>query len=308
MYIGLLPLLAAQALTHLRTRLALLGVLPTAGDIAAAVILRAFPQDVHRSGTQPASAIESPRQLEPSGSAPQQSDPPPDWKAALLAGGRRHSSAVLHSGDATAAGAAHSPPKPQSSLCERLLAELLLRAMPDRQCASWPVQHALQVRHSAIPAPLWPQKCMQAWRHRVTYNVCEAHDKSVMLLLQAYLAAGQPATVAAAPQQRVAACSPLALAAAALSLLTELAKASGPPASAAEAQAVSAEQAAGPADETPEQAGSSPNAAAWTVLCKVFASIAAEVSAPQQQRALLRLCLEVLIRCAFLHSTCWVAM
>ena len=124
-----------------------------------------------------------------------------------------------------------------------------------------------------------------------------------MMLVQAFLAAGQPPAAAAAPQQRVAACSPLALAAAALSMLAQLAEASDAPAATATAQAISAEQAAGPADETPEQAGSSPNAAAWTVLCQVFASMAAEVPAPQQQRALLRLCLEVLLRCACIHST-----
>jgi hypothetical protein len=151
MYVGLLPLLAAQALTHLRTRLALLGVVPTAGDVAAAVILRAFSQDVQRSGTQPASATESPRQLEPSGGATQQPSPQPDWKAALVARGRE-GSAALHSGDATAVGAASRTAKPRSSLCERLLAELLLRAMPDRQCTGWPVQEALQVSKNSIVA------------------------------------------------------------------------------------------------------------------------------------------------------------
>ena len=94
--------------------------------------------------------MELPRQLKPSGSAPQQPAPPPDWKAALLAGGRRDGSAALRSGDATAAGAADSHAKPQSSLCEQLLAELLLRAMPDRQCASWPVQQALQVSQPSV--------------------------------------------------------------------------------------------------------------------------------------------------------------
>jgi hypothetical protein len=139
------------------------------------------------------------------------------------------------------------------------------------------------------------------------YGALEAHVECIKLLCQACLAAGQPAAAAAVPQQRVAACSPLALAAAALSLLAQLAEASRPAAGAAAMQAASAEQAAGDADEAPEQAGSSGNAAAWGALCRVFASTAAEVSAPQQQRALLRLCLEVLMTCACIPPTQWFA-
>ena len=136
----------------------------------------------------------------------------------------------------------------------------------------------------------------------------EAAVECIRLLLQAFVAAGQPPAAAAVPQQGVAACSPLALAAAALSMLAQLAQASGPPAGAAAVQAVRAEQAAGHIDGGVEEAGSSGSAAAWGVLCRVFASIAAEVSAPQQQRALLRLCLEVPMTCACSLSTIWVAM
>ena len=136
----------------------------------------------------------------------------------------------------------------------------------------------------------------------------EAAVECIRLLLQAFVAAGQPPAAAAVPQQGVAACSPLALAAAALSMLAQLAEASGPPAGAAAVQAVRAEPAAGHVDGGVEEAGSSGKAAAWGVLCRVFASVAAEVSAPQQQRALLRLCLEVPMTCACVLSTFWVAM
>lgn len=120
--------------------------------------------------------------------------------------------------------------------------------------------------------------CMLLWNHVV-----------ILLYCRAYTA-----------QQQSAACSPLALAAAALSILGQLAAQEAGSGSAADASAHAVE------DLSPQQAATQQAAradegcvvdvaATWDVLCSVFVSVAADVSEPQPQQALLRLCLEVLI-------------
>jgi hypothetical protein len=110
------------------------------------------------------------------------------------------------------------------------------------------------------------------------------------------VAAEQRAAGAAGAQQKVAACTPLAVAAAALSMLAQLAEdAASRPAGAAATQVAGAGHASGLGGHMGPSTASS-DAEAWGVLRRVFVSTAAEISQPRSQRALLRLCLEVQLR------------
>lgn len=140
-----------QVLTHLRTRLAMLGVQPAEAPAAAAslpqMILDGSPPEHQHSIAASDSEL-----LATAGGVHSQPAMAPDWKAALLVGGRKQhqgvSSGIAEDAAADAA-AANVKWEARSSLCERLLAELLLRSLPDRECAGWPLQRALQARVSA---------------------------------------------------------------------------------------------------------------------------------------------------------------
>lgn len=222
-----------QAACHLRTRLTLLGIAPLVSQQAAPAASAA--------GHAPAS-------LPP----PMAAGAPvvPDWRAALMSSG-------------SVDGSVNGSARRSSTLCERLLAELLLRSLPDRQAAVGPVyQDLLQL--------LGPKQHRHGARQ---HSHVPARSESASAASETARQAGRQELGAAAQHLREqlalsvpAACSPLALAAAALGMLHQLGAGGG---------------------------GMLDAAVAWRAVCGMFASVAADVADAEQQRALLLLCSQV---------------